>query len=314
MIFALVALAMTATTDAEAADRPMLVVGSGEVTGYYYPTAGALCRVLNMERPGGMACAVSPSSGSAANVAALRAGEIDLAVLQSRAAHLAATGGEAFKDQGAFAEMRALMSLHGEAVIVVARANSGIQTLADLKGKRVNMGRPGSFQRAMAEYVIEAAGISEGDMSPVVELDLGEQVPALCEGSIDVAFFTGIHPMPEAAAAIDECNATLVPVSSKTLDANLKKSPWLSKSVVKSGTYGEGDTPTLALKAVLVATTRLADEDAHALLKGLHANFDSLSRLHPVLAGLTKAETAKDGIAIRLHPGAEKFYSEAGLK
>lgn len=304
------------TTGAWAGDRPMLIVGAGEVTGYYYPTAGALCRVLNKERPGGKACAVSPSSGSGANVAALRAGEVDLAILQSRAAHLAVTGGEGFKDSGAFSELRALMSLHGETVLVLARANSGIATLADLKGKRVNMGRPGSFQRSMAEFVIEAAGLSEGDMAPVVELDLAEQAPALCEGNIDVAFFTGIHPMAEATAAVDECNATLVPVIAKALESNLKKTHWLSRASVKAGTYGDGkdDTPSLALKAVLAATTRLSDDDAYAVLKGVHANFGALVRLHPVFDGMVKAATARDGIAIRLHPGAERFYSEANLR
>lgn len=291
------------------------MIGSGEVTGFYFPTAGALCRVVNKEHPRGASCAVSPSSGSAANVAALKAGETDLAILQARAAVLATNGGEGFKEAGPMPELRAVMSLHGEAVAVLARQGAGIETLSDLKGKRVNLGRPGSFQRAMAEAALEAAGMSEGDLAPVVELDLAEEAAALCEGNIDAAFFTGIHPMAEAALAVDECNAILVPVKGKALDAYLKRNPWLSRATVKRGTY-EGindDVATLQMKAVLATTTRMPAEDVYDLLKAVYANFPALTRLHPVLKGLGKGETAKDGIVIKLHDGAEKFYTEQGL-
>ncbi len=300
---------------AAAAGHNMLVIGSGEVTGFYFPTAGALCRVLNKERPSGAVCAVEPSSGSAANVAALKAGEADFAILQSRAAVLAASGADAFKESGAMPELRAVMSLHGETVAVLAREGSGIASLADLKGKRVNLGRPGSFQRAMAETVLEAAGLSEGDLSPAVELDLDEEAGALCEGNIDAAFFTGIHPMPEAAAALDDCNATLVPVRAKTLEAYLKRQPWLSHATIKAGTYdgAKEAVPSLQVKALLATTTRMGTDEVYEVLKAVHANFPAFTRLHPVLKSLDKGETAKDGIAIKLHDGAEKFYSEAGL-
>ncbi|HTH15027.1 MAG TPA: TAXI family TRAP transporter solute-binding subunit [Magnetospirillum sp.] len=302
-------------TGALGADRHTLVIGSGEVTGFYFPTAGALCRVVNKEHPHGSSCAVAPSSGSAANVAALKTGDTDFAILQSRAAVLAVAGGEGFKENGPMPELRAVMSLHGEAVAVLARQGSNIENLADLKGKRVNLGRPGSFQRTMAEMVLEAAGLSEGDLAPAVELDLAEQSAALCEGNIDAAFFTGIHPMPEAAAAVDECNSTLVPIKARSLDAYLKRNPWMSRGVLRKGTYDSAhdDIATLQIKAVLATTTRVPAEDVYDLLKSVHANFPALTRLHPVLKGLNKSETAKDGIAIKLHEGAEKFYSEAGL-
>ncbi|MBC7905577.1 MAG: TAXI family TRAP transporter solute-binding subunit [Rhodospirillaceae bacterium] len=308
-------LVLCATTSANAADRHTLVIGSGEVTGFYFPAAGALCRVLNKEHPRGTTCAVAPSSGSAANVAALKSGEVDFAILQSRAALLATSGGEGFKDIGATPELRAVMSLHGEAVAVLARQGSGIENLADLKGKRVNLGRPGSFQRAMAEMVLEAAGLSEGDLAPAVELDLAEEATALCEGNIDAAFFTGIHPMPEAAVAVDECNSMPIPVKAKSMDAYIKRNGWLSRAVIRHGTYDgpKEDIPSLQLKAVLATTTRLPAEDVYDLVKSVHANFPAFTRLHPVLKGLGKAETVKDGIAIKLHDGAEKFYGEAGL-
>lgn len=316
VLAALVAMASVAGAAAQGAERRTLMIGSGEVTGYYFPAAGALCRVINKERPRGMGCAVVPSSGSAANVAALKAGEEDLALLQSRAAHLAVAGGEGFKESGASPDLRAVMSLHGEAVVVLARQGAGVESLADLKGKRVNLGRPGSFQRSMAETVLEAAGLSEGELSPAVELDLAEQATELCEGNIDVAFFTGIHPMEQVEAAIDECNAVLVPVKAKALETTIKRAPWLSRASIKRGTYAgmKDDVPSLQLRAVLAATTRMPAEDVHDLLKAVHANFGAFARLHPVLKGLTKGETAKDGLTLKLHDGAEKFYGETGLK
>lgn len=300
---------------AAAADRRVMVLGAGEVTGFYFPTAGALCRVVNKERPHGATCAVAPSSGSAANVAALRAGETDFALLQSRAAVLAANGGEGFKEGGPFADLRAVMSLHGEVVTVLVRQGAGIDSLADLKGKRVNLGRPGSFQRAMAEMVLEAGGLSEGDLAPAVEMDLAEEAAALCEGNIDAGFFTGIHPMAEAASAVDECNATLLPLKAKSMETWLKRNPWMSKASLRKGVYDgvNDDVAALQVKAILATTTRTSAEDVYDLLKAVHTNFPALTRLHPVLKGLNKSETAKDGIAIKLHEGAEKFYSETGM-
>lgn len=300
---------------ASAAERHVVVVGAGEVTGFYFPAAGALCRVMNKEHPHGATCAVEPSSGSAANVTALRAGEMDFALLQSRAALLAAEGAEGFRENGPFADLRAVMSLHGEVVTVLVRQGAGIASLADLKGKRVNLGRPGSFQRSMAEMVLEAGGLSEGDLAPAVELELAEEAAALCEGNIDAAFFTGIHPMAEAAAAVDECDATVLPIKARSLDNWLKRNPWMSKATLRKGTYDgvNDDIAALQVKAILATTTRTSAEDVYDMLKAVHTNFPALSRLHPVLKGLTKADTARDGIAIKLHEGAEKFYAETGL-
>ncbi|WP_245644104.1 TAXI family TRAP transporter solute-binding subunit [Magnetospirillum moscoviense] len=298
------------------ADQRPLVIASGEVTGYYFPAAGAVCRILNKERPQGRGCAVMPSSGSAANIASLRSGEADLAILQARAAQMAVQGREGFKEAGPFPDLRAIMSLHGETVLVLARQGAAIKALADLKGKRVNLGRPGSFQRGMAEAVIESAGLTEGDLSPAVELDLSDQAVELCEGNIDAAFFTGIHPMTEAQAAIDECDAVAIPVSIKGAEAFLKRSPWFAHAMIRKGTYEslKEDLASLQVKAVLVGTTRLSADDVSGVLKAVHANFGSFTRLHPVLKGLTKNTTAKEGLTIKPHDGADRFYTETNLR
>ena len=291
-------------------ERKTLVIASGEVTGYYFPVAGALCRVINKDKPNGLTCAVMPTSGSAANAGALRSGDADMAILQSRAADLALHAGEGFKDL-ALPDLRALMSLHPETTLILARPGSNVEKASDLRGKRVNLGRQGSFQRVMAAAVLDAAGISEGELAAVVELDLADEARELCDGNIDVAFFSGVHPMTEVANAFEQCAA--IPVTFKPRASLTKMVPWLSQVQIKADTY-EGirdDIPTLGVRGLLVASAKLPAEDVQAVMKAINANFSALGRLHPVLKGLTKAEAAHDGISIPLHDGVLKGSTDA---
>ncbi|WP_254432469.1 TAXI family TRAP transporter solute-binding subunit [Magnetospirillum sp. SS-4] len=306
---------LTSVVPVRAAERNTVLIAGGEVTGYYLPVAGALCRVINKERPRGMTCAVVPSSGSAANLAMLRAGEVDLALVQSKAAQQAAAGEEGFREAGPMTGLRAAMALHGEVAVVVTRPGSGIEHLGDIKGKRVNLGSPGSFQRAMAETVIDASGLSQGDLSVLVELDLDEQVVELCRGNIDAAVFTGIHPMDEVQAAIDECGATLVSIRSKSMDAFLRKVPSVSRFVVKGGTYDgqKEDIAAIGFKTLLVSD-RLASDDVAGVIRAVWGNFTAFTRLHPVLRGLSKGEATRDGIPIPMNEGAARVHGEGGGK
>ncbi|OAN49497.1 C4-dicarboxylate ABC transporter [Paramagnetospirillum marisnigri] len=298
---------------AGAAERRTLLIAGGEVTGYYFPVAGAVCRVINKEKPRGLGCAVIPTSGSAANLDLLRSGEADLALVQSRAAQLAVAGEESFREAGPMPDLRALMALHGEVAVVVTRPGSGIEHLGDLKGKRVNLGRPGSFQRAMAEAVIDASGLSQGDLSVLVELDLAEQAQELCQGNIDAAVFTGIHPMADVQTAVEECGATLVSIRSKSMEQFFRKNPAVARFSVPGGTY-EGqkeDTAAIGLKTLLV-TRALPAEDVGDVVKAVWNNFGAFTRLHPALKGLSKGEASRDGIPIRMHEGAQKIHGEGG--
>lgn len=302
-------------TPAEAEGGKVALIASGEVTGYYYPAAGALCRVVNKES-GGVNCAAVPSSGSAANLASLRSGAVELGVVQAQAAQMAAAGTGPFKDAGPFTELRTVLSLPGESVLLLARQGSGVQSMADLKGKRVNLGRPGSFQRAMAEATLEAAGLSEGDLAIAVELELSEQTPELCEGNIDAAFYSGYQPMAEAAMAMDECDALPVQIKAKTVEAYLKQHAWLTRANIRKDAYPgmRDDVVSVQVRALLVTTTRSSNAQVQDWLKAIHSNFSALTHLHPVLRGLGRAESAKDGITVKLHDGADIFYGETGLK
>ena len=290
-----------------------VIIAAGEVAGYYYPVAGALCRVINKDHPLGRTCVVQPTSGSSANLTALAGGDTELALVQSRAAMLAAGSGEGYQGTPV-PELRAVMSLYGESILIMVRPEAGITVMGDLRGKRVNLGKPGSFQRAMSDALLSAAGLSEGDFAQVVELDAEGQANALCEGNLDAAFFSGVHPMSEVVGAIDQCGATPIPIPAVTIAQGEQRMPFLSKTVIPASIY-EGvkdDIPTLSVRTLLVTTTRVPSETIYELLKAVHANFASLIRLTPVLSNLSRNDTAKAGIAIPLHDGARRYFTEIG--
>lgn len=314
LILVVLGLVCCGSVVAWAADRPApIVISSGEVSGYYFPTAGALCRVLNKDKIQGRTCLVQPSIGSSANLTAVGVGEVELGLAQSRAAALAAGSGEGYLGAPVH-DLRAIMSLYGEAGVILVRPESQITQMSDLKGKRVNLGKVGSFQRSMADALLSAAKLSEGDFAQVVELDLETQAQALCEGNLDAAFFSGVHPMTEVMGAIDQCGAVPLSLPPSVIAQGEARMPWLSKLVIPGNSY-EGikdDVTTLAVRTLLVTTERAPSEFVYEIVKAVHSNFAALIRLHPVLNNLSRVESAKAGIAIPLHDGARRYYTEMG--
>lgn len=283
----------------------LLLISAGEVTGYYYPVAGAICRIINKDHPDGFSCAVVPSSGSAANLTALKAGEVDMAIVQARAAVLAGSGSDGIP---AVPELRALMGLHGESAVVAVRSEAGINAMADLKGRRINLGRSGSFQRSMAEMVLTVANLPLAEVNPL-ELDANEQAVELCEGTLDAAVFVGIHPITDLAQVMESCDVTLLPIAGDGLDGLLRKNPWLARSIIHRATYEgqDADLSAFQVRAILVATTAMPSATAKLVVEELRQNLTALSRLHPVLSGLSvKNGQSEDGIPISWHEGMGK--------
>ncbi len=312
------AWALMAPTPATAEPPPSttIVLSSGEAGGLYYPLGGAVCRLVNKGREHhGLRCLVEPSAGSAANLAALRSGEVDLAIVQSRAHMEAFRGTGAFAEMKAFTELRSLASLHGEAVVVLAAKGAAIKSLADLKGKKASLGRPKSFQRLMAETVLTAAGLAPDDLTTVLELDTSEQKAALCDGRIDAAFFAGLHPLAAVQEAITECEAEVVDLSALTSAEALRKVPFLAPQALAADTYAgiETEIASVAMKATLVTTTKLSEAAAYAVVAAIGQNFDSLRAMHPQLRNLDRKGLAVGALTAPLHAGAERFYREANL-
>ncbi|HIJ61592.1 MAG TPA: TAXI family TRAP transporter solute-binding subunit [Rhodospirillaceae bacterium] len=239
-----------------------LILGSGEVAGMFFPEAGAICRVVNRDQlRHGLRCLVEPSGGSAANLAALQSGAQQLAIVQSRVLAQAVAGTGPFA-RTPMTNLRTLMSLHGEAVVVVVGPSSKIRSLADLKGKRVNLGHAGGFQRTMADLLLGAVGMGAADLGAALEIEPARVIQGLCRNELDAAVFAGLHPIAEVQEAIDECGAGLLSLKDPGLDGFLKGNQAFVRLAVNADSYPglAGKVAGLGLRAVLVAADSLAAE------------------------------------------------------
>ena len=196
------------------AEQTFVTIGTGGVTGVYYPTGGAICRLVNKKRKEhGIRCSTESTGGSVYNINTIRAGELDMGVAQSDWQYHSYRGTSKFKDQGPFKGLRAIFSVHPEPVTIVARRDSGIRHISDLKGKRVNIGNPGSGTRATWEVIEEALGWSRSDLKLAAELRSAETGQALCDNKIDAYFWLVGHPSGLTKETVSSCDAVLVEAS-----------------------------------------------------------------------------------------------------
>ncbi|TCS66225.1 TAXI family TRAP transporter solute-binding subunit [Primorskyibacter sedentarius] len=295
--------------------QDFITIGTGGVTGVYYPTGGAICRLVNKGRKEhGIRCSVESTGGSVYNVNTIRAGELEFGVAQSDIQYNAFEGVEQF-DGEAFEGLRSVFSIHPEPFTVVARADAGITSFEDLKGKRVNIGNPGSGQRATMEVLLEAMGWSTDDFALATELKAAEQSAALCDNQIDAMVYTVGHPSGSIQEATTACDSVLVNVTGEAVDKLVADFPFYRTATIPGGMYrgSDEDVSTFGVGATLVTSADVSEDAVHALTAAVFDNFDDFKQLHPAFANLTKEEMANDGLSAPLHPGAEKYYKEAGL-
>jgi len=305
-----------ASTSVSAQEQQFVTIGTGGVTGVYYPAGGAICRLVNMDRKEhGIRCSVESTGGSVYNLNALRQGELDLAVAQSDWQYHSYNGTSSFKDEGPHKELRAVFSLHPEPFTVVASKSSGITEFADLEGKKVSVGNPGSGQRATAEVLMDEMGWTMEKFGLAAELKASEQSQALCDGKIDAFFYTVGHPSGAIKEATTSCDSVLVEVDNEATERLINDNAYYRKAVIPGGMYrgNEEDTVTFGVGATFVSTSDVPEEVVYQVVKAVFENFDSFKRLHPAFANLTKEEMVGDGLSAPLHDGAKKYYKEAGL-
>ena len=314
-ICASLVLSMGAVTSAPAQDK-FITIGTGGVTGVYYPTGGAICRLVNKDKKThGIRCSVESTGGSVYNVNTIKGGEMDLGIAQSDVQYEAYAGTGKFAEQGPFEDLRAVFSLHSEPFTVVARADSGIKTFDDLKGKRVNIGDPGSGQRSTIEVLMKAKGWTKDDFSLASELKAAEQSQALCDNKVDAIVYTVGHPNGSIQEATTACDSVLVPVAGPEVDKLVAEFPYYAKAVIPGGMYrgNAEDTETFGVVATLVSSTGAPEETVYWVVKDVFDNFDDFQKLHPAFGTLTKEGMTKNGLSAPLHDGAAKYYKEAGL-
>jgi uncharacterized protein len=300
---------------AGAVEQTFITIGTGAVTGVYYPAGGAICRLINRDRQEhGIRCSVESTGGSVYNVNMINTGDLDMGIVQSDIQYNASQGLGEFEQTGAVEDLRAVFSLHPEPFTVVARADAGIKTFDDLKGKRVNIGNPGSGQRATIEVLMAAKGWTTRDFALASELRPAEQSQALCDNRVDAIVYTVGHPNGSIQEATTSCDSVLVDVSGAEVEDLVKAHPYYRIATIPGGMYrgNPEDTKTFGVSATFVASAKVPDRVVHEVVRVVFENLEDFKRLHPAFEVLTKEEMAT-GHAAPVHPGALKYYEEAGL-
>lgn len=300
---------------AAAQQQQFISIGTGGVTGVYYPVGGAICRLMNQSRrEHGIRCSVESTGGSVFNVNAIRGGDLDFGVVQSDVQYNAFNGEANFADGGPHEDLRSVFSLHAEPLTVVARADSGIQEFNDLKGKRVNIGNPGSGQRALMDILIAENGWTNSDFALAAELAPAEQSSALCDNNIDAFAYTVGHPAGVIQEATTTCDSVIVRVEGEVVDKLVEENPYYFKAVIPGGMYrgNDEDVSTFGVGATVVTSANESDDVVYALVKAVFDNFDDFKSLHPALANLEPEQMVSQGNSAPMHPGAEKYYREQG--
>ncbi|WP_458791104.1 TAXI family TRAP transporter solute-binding subunit [Yoonia sp. MH D7] len=293
-----------------------ITIGTGGVTGVYYPTGGAICRLVNRGRSEhGIRCSVESTGGSVYNINTIRAGELEFGVAQSDWQYHAYNGTSQFEEAGPFEDLRAVFSVHPEPFTVVARADAGITTFDDLKGKRVNIGNPGSGQRGTMEVLLEAKGWTTDDFALATELKAAEQSAALCDNQIDAMVYTVGHPSGSIQEATTACDSVLVEVSGDVVDGLIADNAFYRTATIPGGMYrgNDEDVLTFGVGATFVASAAVSDEAVYAVVSAVMENIEDFRKLHPAFADLDPAEMATAGLSAPLHDGAAKYFREAGL-
>jgi TRAP transporter TAXI family solute receptor len=301
---------------ASAQEQQFITIGTGGVTGVYYPTGGAICRLVNQGRAEhGIRCSAESTEGSVFNLNSLRTGELDFGVVQSDIQYHAYNGSDRFENEGPFGDLRSVFSLHPEPFTVVVRPDSGISTFEDIVGKRVNVGNPGSGQRATVEVLMEAYGWTMDDFALASELPSREQAQALCDNQIDVILFTVGHPSGSIQEPIATCDARLISVEGEIVDQLVEQNPYYFHATIPAGMYPrhEEDVSTFGVGATFVTRADVADEVVFEVTKAVFDNFDSFTSLHPAFGILKQKTMVSTGLTAPLHDGAKRYFEEADL-
>jgi len=312
-ITAVIGTALMATT--AMAETKHVVIGTGGQTGVYYQVGGAICRLVNKGTADHKINCTHKTGGSVSNINGMRSGDLDMGVAQSDWQYHGynGTAPEKFPD-GAYKELRAVFSVHPEPFTVVARADSGIKTFDDLKGKKVNVGNPGSGARATMEVVMEKMGWTMGDFALASELKSAEQAAALCDDKVDAIVFTVGHPSGTITEATTSCKSVLIDVDNAAVQKLAADNDFYDMTSIKGGTYSgnDNDVTTFGVGATFVSSTAVSDDVVYEMVKAVFDNFKRFKKMHPAFAHLQEKDMIVKNLSAPLHDGAVRYYKEKG--
>lgn len=296
------------------AQQQFVSIGTGGVTGVYYPTGGAICRLVNKGRKEhGIRCSAESTGGSIYNINTIRAGELEFGVAQSDWQYHAYNGTSKFEEQGKFEKLRAVFSVHPEPVTVIARGDSGISNITDAKGKRMNIGNPGSGTRGTWEVLEGALGWERSDLKIAAEMKSAETGQAVCDNKIDAYFWLVGHPSALTQESLASCDAKLVNVTGPEIDKLVADNSFYRKATIPAGMYNNSeDITTFGVGATFVSSSDVPEDVVYTIVKAVFENFDDFKGLHPAFKNLKPEEMIADSLSAPLHAGAEKYYKEKG--
>lgn len=305
--------AMMAGTVGMAQER-FITIGTGGQTGVYFVVGQSICRLVNRGTADhNLKCTAPSTGGSIANINAIKAGDMDMGVAQSDWQFHAYNGTSKFEGDK-FDGLRAVFSVHPEPFTVIARADAGISTFDDLKGKRVNVGSPGSGQLGTMEVVLAAKGWTMDDFSLASQLKPAEQAAALGDNKVDAIVYTVGHPNGSIQEAVSTVDAVLVNVTGPEIDKLIADNPFYATATIPGGMYkgSDSDTTTFGVKATFVTSADVPDDVVYNVVKAVFDNFDRFKKLHPAFEILNEQDMITQSISAPLHPGAVKYYKERG--
>ena len=310
----IVAIAAIGSNTTAQSEQQFISIGTGGVTGVYYPTGGAICRLVNKNRKEhGIRCSAESTGGSIYNINTIRAGELEFGVAQSDWQYHAYNGTSKFEDKGKFENLRAVFSVHPEPVTIIAHDDSGVMNITDLKGKRVNIGNPGSGTRGTWEVIEEAMGWQRNDLRLAAEMKSAETGQAVCDGKIDAYFWLVGHPSALTQESLSTCAAHLVNATGDAIDKLVADNSYYRTATIPAGMYNnESDIQTFGVGATFVSSADVPADVVYIVVKAVFDNIDNFKKLHPAFANLNPAQMITDSLSAPLHEGAARYYKERG--
>lgn len=301
-----------ATASGTSVAESYVTIGTGGQTGTYYVVGQTVCRFVNNLKDVDLKCNAPSTGGSVANVNGIRSGDLDLGVAQSDVGFNAISGLKQFNTK--FSDLRSVFSMHGEPLTIVARTDSNISNFSDLKNKKVNVGNPGSGQRATMETLMTFKGLDFDYFSLASELTSTEQSSALSDKNIDAFTIVTGHPSGLIQEATTVSDAKIIPVEGNDIDQLIKKYPYYAKTVIPGGLYkgNPNDINTYGVVATIVTDKDTPNDSIYAITKAVFSNLDRIKKIHPAFANLTAEKMISDGLSAPLHEGAKRYYKERG--
>jgi TRAP transporter TAXI family solute receptor len=295
-------------------EQKFVTIGTGGQTGVYYVVGQSICQLVNRNiKTHNIKCNAPSTGGSVANLNAISTGEQDMSIVQSDWQYHAYHGTSIFEGKGN-SNLRALFSVHPEPFTLVARQDSGIKSFDDLKGKRVNVGPPGSGTLGTMEVVMAAKGFKMSDFALKSELKTSEMASALCDNNLDAITFSVGHPSGAIKEASVACDSRVVPVVGPGVEKLIAENPFYAEAIIPGGMYKgtPNDVKTFGVAATFVSSSTVDDETVYQVVKAVFDNFKRFKRLHPAFSNLNEKDMIKNALSAPLHDGAIRYYKERG--